>query len=92
MLLLLVLWPTAMQVIGPVWFEKVRIGELAGDTSPWPPADGGLENEMRPGKDQTCILASSEPDRMKLFVGSMTSEMMGCRCEAGVETCLPEHI
>ena len=32
MLFLLLLWPIAMHVIGPVWLENVRIGELDDDT------------------------------------------------------------
>jgi hypothetical protein len=64
--------------------EKVRSGELDDNWS-WA-AEEGLEKEIRFGNDQTWILASSEPERMKLHVGSTTREVTGCKCEADVES------
>lgn len=71
------------------WLEKVRIGEFVG----WRVAlRAGFENERIPGKDQTCTLASAEPDRIKLDVRSTTSEVTGCRWDAVVATWRPVHV
>lgn len=90
MLLRLLLWPTAILEIAAEWLDMVRIGELDGVK--FCPAEWGCEKEIKPGRDHTCMLPSSEPDKIKLFVGSTTREVIGCKCAAGVETCRPVHI
>lgn len=44
---------------------------------------------MRAGIDHTATFASSEPDRIKLFVGSTARDVMGCKCDADVEIWRP---
>ena len=86
------LCPTAMLVIAVVWLEMVLIGEEEYVADMLLSADDCLEKVMRSGRDQTCTLESSEPERMKLFVGSTTRDVTGCRWVAGVITCLPVQI
>lgn len=70
------LCPNAREVMAARWFEKVRMGEFVGCRVA---LKAGLEKERIPGKDQTCTLASLDPERMKLEVGSMTREVTGCK-------------
>ena len=69
--------PIASAVIAVRWFPNVRIGEFGAFWSC--PVDTGLENDSNCGIDQTWTLASGEPDRTKLEVGSTTSEVTGWR-------------
>lgn len=89
MLFLLWLWPTATLVIGALWWENVRSGEL-DCVCVW--EVDGRENEVRRGIDHTWIFESSEPDKMKLLVGSTINEVTGCKWEAVVDTWRPVHV
>ena len=60
------------------------MGEFCGCRSR--PRRGGLEKDSRLGSDQTWTLASGDPDRIKLVVGSTASEVTGCRCDGDEET------
>lgn len=63
-----------MAVIAARWFESVLRGE--NDRSgPFPLTDE-VENESRPGIDQTWIVESVEPDRRKLEVGSTAVQVI----------------
>lgn len=66
------------------------MGELGGCLSR--PAEGGFENDSSRGSNQTWILASEDPDRMKLEVGSTANDVTGCRCDGEVETWRPVQV
>lgn len=68
------------------WFDIVLIGEFG---CCWSRPDGCLVNERIFTKDHTCTLASDDPERTKLDVGSTSSEVTGCRCDGVVATCRP---
>lgn len=53
------------------------MGELDGCWSLL--VEGGFAKNSSPGSDQTWILASEDPDRMKLEVGSTAKDVTGCR-------------
>jgi hypothetical protein len=82
MLALLALWPQTMDEMGPRWVERVCTGER----------DVSGEKERMAGRAQTWIMASGEPERKKLEVGSTASAVTGWRCEVDVDTRRPEHI
>lgn len=71
------------------WLEHVRIGEFGCCRSR---PEGSLAKERILAKDQTWILASDDPERMKFEVRSTTREVTGCKCDAVVATCLPVHV
>jgi hypothetical protein len=84
-----VLCPTASDVMAARWFENVRMGEFGACRSR---PDGSFVNERMSTKDQTWTLASEEPDKMKLSLGSTTREVTGLRWDAVVATCRPVHV
>lgn len=82
MFALLELCPHAMDDIGPRCVERVCTGER----------EVSGENERIAGNDQTWIMASEDPERKKLEVGSTAIDVTGWRWEVDVETRRPEQI
>jgi hypothetical protein len=82
MFALLALCPHTMDDIGPRCVESVWIGER----------EVSGEKERMAGRAQTCTMASGDPERKKLEVGSTAMDVTGWRWEVDVETRRPEQI
>ena len=84
------LWPTEREVIAARWFENTRMDDVPGCwLLCWEP---NTVKERRSTNDQTCTLASDEPDRIKFDDGSTAREVTGFRCKFVLVTVRPVHV
>jgi hypothetical protein len=82
MLAVVELWPHASPVMGPRCVDNVWAGDR----------DASGEKERIEVRFQTWIMASDEPERKKLDVGSTAMDVTGWRWDVEVDIKRPEHI
>ncbi len=72
------LWPIAKDEMPARWLERLRNGSAV-------PVDA---RERSAWTDQTRMFESSDPEMT--YSESPVRQVTGCKCEVGVETCLPD--